>query len=309
MKLEGNVAIFEQDDMSKECLIVPPAAKKVRFTLYDIPNAGKSFSKIREIDFGDAEEFEVLDKNVLGDVIDVSICKAAEKLEHIFGQKLKKVNTMAFLSCKMLKTVILPEVDEIGNDAFNWDDKLEMITVPKIRRIGERAFANCNRLSKFKFPQELQNVGTSAFFNSGISTVEILGDTIVGDRAFCECGGLKEVILKDVVNVSECAFEGCSHLHYIKAEKNSSNEKHVFSAAYDDYCLDISGDKHFYVNKFGKYYEYYQKIVQDGIGTVYILKDGRCLMWLVNAIIYKGEETNKILFNDVSTALEAMKTS
>jgi|GEM_PF-4003204 len=308
MKLEGNVAVFEQDDMCKERLIVPPAAKKVRFTLYDIPSAGKSFSKIREIDFGNAEEIEILDKDVLGNVIDCSICRAAEKIEHIFGQKLKKVPAGAFISCKMLKTVILPEVDEIGDDAFNWDDKLEMITVPKIKRIGARAFANCNRLSRFKFPKELQQIGMSAFFNSGIRNIEILGDTIVADRAFSQCNELEKANLKDAENISECAFEGCSHLHYIKLEKNSSIRGRVFSAAYD-YCLDISGDKHFYVSKLGKYYEYCQKIIQDDIGAAYILKDGRCLIWMVNAIVYKGEDTNKILFDDALIAIKTMNAS
>lgn len=308
MKLEGNIAMFEPDDMEVERLIVPPEVRIVRFAIYDIPNAGTVFSKIREIDFGNAEELEILDKDVFDNVITASIWRIAEKVEHIFGQKLKKVPAGAFISCKMLKTVILPEVDEIGDDAFNWDDKLEMITVPKIKRIGARAFANCNSLSRFKFPKELQQIGMSAFFNSGIRNIEILGDTIVAHRAFCQCDELEKANLKDAENISECAFEGCSHLHYIKLEKNSSIRGRVFSAAYD-YCLDISGDKHFYVSKLGKYYEYYQKIIRDGIGAVYILKDGRCLMWLVNAIIYKGGETNEILFNDVSTAIEAMKTS
>jgi|GEM_PF-3191799 len=90
--------------------------------------------------------------------------------------------------------VIIPEsVEEIGEEAFGWNDILETIVIPQgVKKIGERTFILCESLKIVQLPKSLKTISAYAFYG---------------------CSNLSSLVIpKRIKNIEEFAFAKCPNL-------------------------------------------------------------------------------------------------
>ncbi|MGN0115141.1 MAG: leucine-rich repeat protein [Acutalibacteraceae bacterium] len=100
----------------------------------------------------------------------------------------KSIADSAFVNCKSLETVDIPEsVDRIGMIAFAGCSSLKSAAIPSgVTMIEMSAFANCTSLKKVTIPSGVTNVDMKAFYNC-TSLAEIAlpeGVKRIGEMAF-----------------------------------------------------------------------------------------------------------------------------
>ncbi len=85
----------------------------------------------------------------------------------------KYIATDAFIGCKSLKTVLIPNsVIKIGNLAFYGCSNLESVSIPNsVTEIGNRAFISCNNLSVVTIPESVTKIDYSAFYGCSNLTI------------------------------------------------------------------------------------------------------------------------------------------
>ena len=84
---------------------------------------------------------------------------------------MKNIGNEAFMGCKALKEITLPDsITTIGDKAFQYAG-LTKLTLPKgLKTIGAQAFYECKSLHKTAIPEGVTSVGRSAF--SGCAALE-----------------------------------------------------------------------------------------------------------------------------------------
>lgn len=122
------------------------------------------------------------------------------------------------MNCYNLKTVKLnPSIIEIESEAFSGCFKLDTIEFngAPIQAINDGAFIQTYNLKNFVIQSTVEKVGPNAFENSGLTEVTIEDH-------------------KEMLNLGENCFNGCSYLKTIKIGKNISinNAESVFSGCY-----------------------------------------------------------------------------
>ena len=88
---------------------------------------------------------------------------AKESLTEYSNERVTEIRAYIFKNFNILQTVNLPNVETIGDSAFN-RTKLTEISFPKCTTLGANAFEYCTSLSKANFPL-LETVGEYAFNN------------------------------------------------------------------------------------------------------------------------------------------------
>ncbi len=130
-----------------------------------------------------------------------------------------------FYNCKNLTELTLPELTEIGAEAFYNNYKLslneELCNLNAIGAnltvIDDRAFGGCASLQNWTFTSKLNSLGEGVFENcrnlSEIVFEEGFAVNCIKNRMFYGCTALENVNLPEVVtHLGDCAFEGCESL-------------------------------------------------------------------------------------------------
>lgn len=138
-----------------------------------------------------------------------------DELQHFTG--LQAISDSAFLSCRNLASVKLPEgVTSIGNFAFTDCWELKDVTLPEgLESIGSHAFNACPKLDFEKLPDGLVSIGRSGLANCGSLSLTSLPETLtdIGGAAFA---GDVELALKELpphlTAISDGTFDGCYKL-------------------------------------------------------------------------------------------------
>lgn len=116
-----------------------------------------------------------------------------------------------------LKEVILPELEEIGPDAFR---DCENLRTAEFRgntgEIGEQAFMGCRQLKELSFGQ-IGRIGRWAFLNcESLQSVRFSGSVgEIADEAFFCCHALKEISFSDAGTMGDCVFFECRELEKV----------------------------------------------------------------------------------------------
>lgn len=107
----------------------------------------------------------------------------------------------------VLETLVLPELESIGNCAFSGCYRLKSVTIPKVKTIGYGAFGECG-LSAISLPEGLTSMGDYAFYRSQIVSVTIpTSITKINNYCFQECSKLIRVTLpQSVAEIGNSAF-------------------------------------------------------------------------------------------------------
>ena len=206
---------------------------------------------------GDADN-AAIDQSYSGEVV------IPEEYE---GRRVVAISSDAFISCRGLTSVIIPEgVTSIGEAAFAGCRSLSSITISRsVTSIGRSAFANCSGLTSIAIPASVTAIGEAAFSGcSGLMSIGvedgnemydsrdncnaiietasntlILGCqntmipnsvTSIGYSAFSGCYGLTNVIIPEsVTSIAHYAFTACYNLTSIKIPKSATTiGAHVF---------------------------------------------------------------------------------
>lgn len=101
----------------------------------------------------------------------------------------------AFINCRQLESVDLPQLSTLESYTFNACANLKTINIPKLTYIGSGVFANCRGLKSIYFP----NV------------------SYLGEDAFVQCEYLLSVRLPKITAIYHNTFRNCYKLEYISA--------------------------------------------------------------------------------------------
>jgi hypothetical protein len=82
------------------------------------------------------------------------------------GERVVAIEAEAFLDCRELMSVVLPEgIEQIGKSAFSGCEQLAAINLPdSLRQIGERAFEGCKALREIRVSAKVVFIGELAFY-------------------------------------------------------------------------------------------------------------------------------------------------
>ena len=140
-------------------------------------------------------------------------------LTSITGAQVTSVGEWAF-SRSGLKSVSMPMLETVQNNAFFSCFALESFYLPQVKIIGWQAFENNTSLKVISLPAAT-TVGRLAFMNSSsVTELTLLSVENIGNQAFANCTELKVLRLGNAdPSVSEDAFEGVGPLS-IYSNKN-----------------------------------------------------------------------------------------
>ena len=115
----------------------------------------------------------------------------------INGRAIKTLGSYAFVSCEELENINLSNCTAIGDYAFKDCACLRSVIMPtssSYTSVGTETFSNCYSLSGIKLSSYVTEIGTGAFEN---------------------CYSITTIDLRNVKNIKESAFQGCSSLDII----------------------------------------------------------------------------------------------
>lgn len=186
-----------------------------------------------------------------------------EYIQAFTSSYINSIRSGAFMNCKRLTNVYVPNCDFIESSAFyGCESLLKFYNSSNIYNIGFSAFEGCNHLDNF-LPINT-NLQDSAF--DGCSSLkEALLFHNLGEYTFLGCTGMKHVILNEgVSDIPEGCFGGCSGLEFVDFSKSNIEtigfdtfdgvdfSKCIFvfkdRAQYELLAPQIGGDIKYYIN-------------------------------------------------------------
>ena len=144
--------------------------------------------------------------------------------EYVFSSSVTKVADYAFRGCNSITKLTIPATVEmeIGRHAFYTCGSLQEVSINNaITTIGEDAFYGCIDLNKITIPDTVAIIGVGAFrYCESLSIFDLKNVTDIGNYAFMGCSSLKYkndnadlfVIPAAVTKIGSHAFEGCKAL-------------------------------------------------------------------------------------------------
>ena len=121
-----------------------------------------------------------------------------------------------FENCSALTSVKLPNVYEIGDEAFDGCAELESIEIPNgVSEIGNSAFRDCVKLKNVNLPEGLTSLKHYAF--SGCISLESItlpqSLILMKDGVFYDCTSLKEIAIPgNITEICYGTFQNCTSL-------------------------------------------------------------------------------------------------
>lgn len=99
----------------------------------------------------------------------------------------------------LLKELVLPELNSIGEYAFSQCYRLTTITMPKVNKLGYGVFANCGA-SQIILPEGITSMADYAFYRSNLTSIEIPSSiTEISNYCFQYCSALKSITIPSSV--------------------------------------------------------------------------------------------------------------
>ena len=181
----------------------------------------ESVARIGYLSFNECGELQNIIIPPKVTVIERETFKRCWKLSNVYigSPKLTKIDVEAFLDCKSLTHIDIPDsVKSIETRAFQNCENLKAVRLPaSLNTIEWDAFSGCTSLAAINLP-ELNKIGESAF--AGCSSLQTLyiPDTVttIGRRAFAGCSSLYSVRFPNTISfIGEAVFSGCSSLRTI----------------------------------------------------------------------------------------------
>lgn len=163
-------------------------------------------------------------------------CNLMEQL--VIPEGVKRIGDNAFFGCSSLKSIVLPEsLTEIGSEAFIGCNSLISIVIPKnVEKITEgNIFMGCNSLTSVVVDYANSNYDSRSNCNGIVRKLDSaliascrstsLSNDISALGSYCFDGTIihSVSIHKNIVSISENAFEGCYELDEIIVSAENPN--------------------------------------------------------------------------------------
>ena len=136
-----------------------------------------------------------------------------------------------------LKTLKMPNVTSIGNEAFSGCYHLTSVTFPSgLTSIGNEAFSGCYNLTSVTFPSGLTSIGTNAFYNCDALTSITLPSSLtsIGNNAFNYCDALISVTISGNPTMGAQAFPDATTL--VLEPRTNNWDDASWTTFYNDYA-------------------------------------------------------------------------
>jgi hypothetical protein len=278
-------AVLTEVNDSVEDLVVPDSVKAHKWTgMYYQP----LYFPLKKIKTNKYKTNTTLENLVLGNVLEtIESCQGLNNLKQIVMPAVKRIKESAFWGIRLLSSVELPEIVEIGNNAFTNCYNMEKVVFgAELGKIGDNAFRNCYNLKEVALGPKLEEIGGSAF--SGCKNLErvVLGPKlekiglgtfwgaekltsielpkslkIIDSHAFYQCD-LQEVVLPDgLQEIGDFAFSFNKHLKAIHIPSQVRAMSHL-----GWWCTELAS---LTVDPKNAYYESYENtIIEKATKTV-----------------------------------------
>ena len=118
----------------------------------------------------------------------------------------------SLFGCEALLTVSLPSAITIGNSTFSFCKNLEAVDLPVVEKLGNSVFFNANKLKEIDLPT-LTEMGSGVFGSAyALKTVNLPKlITLTGSGHFQSCNSLEQISL-NITEISANMFHSCLKL-------------------------------------------------------------------------------------------------
>ncbi len=147
------------------------------------------------------------------------------------SEEVTRIPAYAFSSSGSGKvaSVNLPNVVNIGMNAFYYNSYITELNFPKATKIEASAFQNVSKLASINVPAAT-SIGNYAFGSTPITTIDLPKVTTVSQRAFNACRSLASVNIPEATRLNQAAFCDCRVLTAIDLPKVTYMEHYAFQA-------------------------------------------------------------------------------
>ena len=182
-----------------------------------------------------------------GEITNITI---PEKIE---GYPVTKIQDRAFVSCKTLESITIPNsVTQLGESIFMFCENLSNVNLPSnLKNIPDGLFCNCTNLTKITIPNTVTEIGGGAFSDTSIIELVIPNSvTKIWYGAFSNCANLTTITIPS--SVTFLADDGNGDgLFYIEGEGMTPFEER----------MTMYVEKGSYAESYAKKYNYMYKII------------------------------------------------
>ena len=121
--------------------------------------------------------------------------------------------------CTALKVANFPNLNKIGEEAFNWCEVLEGISFPKLIEIGQFAFSGCIALAYMQ-TDAVEKIENDAFYGcNALTEVSLPNLEYMGGSVFSNCTALVKITFPDTVEIYGNPFDSCTLLRFALINK------------------------------------------------------------------------------------------
>lgn len=147
------------------------------------------------------------------------------------SEEVTRIPAYAFSSSGSGKvaSVNLPNVVNIGMNAFHYNGYITELNFPKATKIEANAFQQMTKVTSIKVPAAT-SIGNYAFASTGITEIDLPNLTTVSQRAFNSCRSLTSVNIPEATRLNQAAFCDCRVLTAIDLPKVTYMEHYAFQA-------------------------------------------------------------------------------
>ena len=147
------------------------------------------------------------------------------------SEEVTRIPAYAFSSSGSGKmaSVNLPNVVNIGINAFHYNGYITELNFPKATKIEANAFQQMTKATSITVPAAT-SIGNYAFASIGITEIDLPNLTTVSQRAFNSCRSLTSVNIPEATRLNQAAFCDCRVLTAIDLPKVTYMEHYAFQA-------------------------------------------------------------------------------
>ena len=148
---------------------------------------------------------------------------------------LKNVHIVDNSGIKIKEDELPASVTSIADGAFTWT-QLKTLKMPNVTSIGNEAFSGCYNLTSVTFPSGLTSIGTNAFYNCDALTSITLPSSLtsIGNNAFNYCDALISVTISGNPTMGAQAFPDATTL--VLEPRTNNWDDASWTTFYNDYA-------------------------------------------------------------------------
>ena len=135
-----------------------------------------------------------------------------------------------------------PNVDALGDGAFQYCIGLTAVDFPSVTSVGDHAFLDCTNLTSVDFPAAT-SIGNTAFrYCIGLTAVDFPAATSIGNYAFLDCTNLDTVILRNASSACQIIVNAFRKTKIMTADGMPTGEGFIYvtSSLYEDYIANLT---------------------------------------------------------------------